>query len=84
MGNLKDIFMKVGGYSMEGKPKTLKPVPMSGSRISYQHLQFQQVPITMHSYRGTEYTSWVDIGMPRISKPILDCVSLLSGRNYLR
>lgn len=60
---------------MHSKPG--KPWPISGSRISYQHLQFQQVPITMQSFRGTKYIRWMDIGMPEISNALLNCVFYL-------
>src|SRR5208337_3554161 len=68
-----------------------RPIPPSRIReISYRDLQFEQIPITMHSSRGTKYTKWVDIGMPKISKEALDCVFYLyknkqdaeEGREY--
>jgi hypothetical protein len=45
--------------------------------ITYKDLQFEQVPIIMHSSQGTKYRRWVDIGMPRIPDAILQHVFYL-------
>ncbi len=55
----------------------MMPLPLTGSQVSYQHLQFNQVPITMHSSRGIKFTRWVDGGMPRIPTEILGSVFYL-------
>lgn len=58
--------------------ENLKDIFMPSARqITYRDLQFKQIPITMHSSRGTKYTRWVDIGMPKISPELLDCVFYL-------
>jgi hypothetical protein len=45
--------------------------------ITYKDLQFEQVPVIMHSSQGTKYRRWVDIGMPRIPDFILKHVFYL-------
>lgn len=45
--------------------------------FTYHDLQFEQVPITMHSSGGTQYTRWVDIGMPKIPVESTNCVFYL-------
>jgi len=57
--------------------KTTIPLPLSGSQISYQHLQFKQAPIIINSSRGVKYTRWVDAGMPKIPTEILESVFYL-------
>jgi hypothetical protein len=55
-----------------------KTIPSRGfMEICYQHLQFNQVPITMHSSDGIQFTRWVDGGMPRIPTEILGSVFYL-------
>jgi hypothetical protein len=50
---------------------------MSLQEITHKDLRFEQVPITMHSSRGTQYLRWVDIGMPKIPETILKHVFYL-------
>ena len=45
--------------------------------LSYKDLQFERSPITMPVLSGLKYTRWVDIGMPKISPALLDCVFFL-------
>ncbi len=64
--------------------------PIGFTEISYHDLQFKQIPITMHSSRGTKYTRWVDIGVPKIPIALIDSVFYLyrnrsdaeNGANY--
>jgi hypothetical protein len=53
------------------------PESLSGWEISYHDLQFEQVPITIHSSGGTKYIRWVDIGMPKIPERLLKSVFYL-------
>ena len=67
----------------------LKPINIQ-RQITYRDLQFEQVPITMHSLGGTKYTRWVDIGMPKIPETLINSVfylyntkeDALNGSNY--
>ncbi|MGA7578715.1 MAG: serine protease [Desulfobaccales bacterium] len=45
--------------------------------ISYHDLQFEQIPITMRSSGGTKYRRWVDIGMPKIPRTMIQHVFYL-------
>ena len=53
------------------------PLPLTGSQISYQHLQFKQIPVSICSDTGKKRTKWVDSGMPKIPTIVLGCVVYL-------
>jgi hypothetical protein len=54
------------------------PVPINAPwRLTYKDLQFEQMPIIIHSSQGIKYKRWMDVGMPKISQEALGCVFFL-------
>lgn len=49
----------------------------SFKQIAFRDLDFTRVPVVARSSRGTPYTRWVPVGMPRIPSHILDTVFYL-------
>jgi hypothetical protein len=78
--NLQNMGFAQNHHSTRGTRDKLMnaSIPINSPlKISYRDLQFEQIPISMCSDRGTKYTRWVDTGMPKIDPEILDCVFFL-------
>lgn len=60
------------------------------SDVGLRHLRFAKRPVVRHSARGTPFTTWEPVGVPRIPPEMLDCVVYLyaseedarSGSNF--
>lgn len=46
-------------------------------KLDLADLEFDRVPVLCHSTRGTPYTRWASVGMPKIPSRMLDCAFYL-------
>ena len=45
--------------------------------LSFRDLEFDRLPVTQYSSRGTPWVKWVPVGMPRLPRDVTDCVFYL-------